>query len=109
VRRAGQIITESWNSGKPTPEFNNAGQIFNHEFYWESMAPNGGGARGLPAAVPLVGCSSAGVLVRGRRHDRDKRLLYIGHLAIAGGQTSRQRAPCARAQRRRAQARRAGS
>ena len=57
------------------------------------MAPNGGGARGLPAAVPLVGCSSAGVLVRGRRHDRDKRLLHTGHLAIAGGQTSRQRAP----------------
>lgn len=40
-----QIILDSWNSGSPTPEFNNAGQVFNHDFYWESMAPNGGGAR----------------------------------------------------------------
>ena len=38
-----QIIAASWNNGNPTPEFNNAAQIFNHEFYWESMSPNGGG------------------------------------------------------------------
>lgn len=50
-----QIIVETWNSGKPTPEFNNAGQIFNHDFYWESMAPNAGGARRLLAAVYKLG------------------------------------------------------
>ena len=46
-----QIIHESWNNGSPTPEFNNAGQVFNHDFYWESMAPNGGGA--LMCCQPL--------------------------------------------------------
>lgn len=30
---------ETYNNGSPTPEFNNAGQIFNHDFYWESMSP----------------------------------------------------------------------
>ncbi|KAK9842274.1 hypothetical protein WJX81_004068 [Elliptochloris bilobata] len=38
-----ELIVEAWNSGSPTPEFNNAGQVFNHDFYWESMCPNGGG------------------------------------------------------------------
>lgn len=30
---------ETYNNGSPTPEFNNAGQIFNHDFYWESLSP----------------------------------------------------------------------
>ena len=30
--------------GKNQPLFNNAGQSFNHEFYWNCMKPNGGGA-----------------------------------------------------------------
>jgi hypothetical protein len=30
---------ETYNNGSPTPEFNNAGQIFNHDFYWESISP----------------------------------------------------------------------
>lgn len=34
----------SWNNGSPTPAFNNAAQIWNHTFFWESMKPNGGGA-----------------------------------------------------------------
>lgn len=34
-----QIIVETYNNGNPTPEFNNAGQIFNHDFYWESISP----------------------------------------------------------------------
>ncbi len=34
-----QIIVETYNNGSPTPEFNNAGQIFNHDFYWESLSP----------------------------------------------------------------------
>lgn len=29
--------------GKNQALFNNAGQSFNHEFYWKSMQPNGGG------------------------------------------------------------------
>jgi superoxide dismutase len=36
---------KSWNGGKPTPEFNNAGQVVNHTFFWESMRPNAGGER----------------------------------------------------------------
>jgi superoxide dismutase, Fe-Mn family len=27
----------------PSPLFNNAAQVWNHTFYWSSMAPNGGG------------------------------------------------------------------
>lgn len=34
----------SWNNGSPTPEFNNAAQSWNHEFYWESMTPTKQGA-----------------------------------------------------------------
>jgi superoxide dismutase, Fe-Mn family len=30
----------------PSPLFNNAAQVWNHTFYWNSMAPNGGGAPG---------------------------------------------------------------
>ena len=33
------VIAAAWNGGKPTPFFNNAGQIFNHDFFWESMSP----------------------------------------------------------------------
>ena len=35
---------ESWNNGSPTPEFNNAAQVWNHTFYWESMSPSPTGA-----------------------------------------------------------------
>ncbi|CAL8470691.1 g10233 [Coccomyxa elongata] len=35
-----EIIVETYNSGSPTPEFNNAGQVFNHDFYWESISPS---------------------------------------------------------------------
>ena len=38
-----QIVLESWNGGSPTPAFNNAAQIWNHTFFWESIKPNGGG------------------------------------------------------------------
>lgn len=39
-----EIVVGSWNNGSPTPAFNNAAQIWNHTFFWESMKPNGGGA-----------------------------------------------------------------
>ncbi|KAJ4958950.1 hypothetical protein NE237_026061 [Protea cynaroides] len=37
------IIIMSYNKGDLLPAFNNAAQIWNHEFFWESMKP--GGAR----------------------------------------------------------------
>ncbi len=39
-----EVVLSSWNNGNPTPVFNNAAQIWNHTFFWESMKPNGGGA-----------------------------------------------------------------
>ncbi|GAB4822787.1 hypothetical protein N2152v2_009833 [Parachlorella kessleri] len=38
-----EAMLKAWNSGSPTPEFNNAGQVVNHTFFWESLSPNGGG------------------------------------------------------------------
>lgn len=38
-------MLKTFNGGKPTPEFNNAAQVVNHTFFWESMSPNGGGER----------------------------------------------------------------
>lgn len=38
-----EIVLGSWNNGKPNPMFNNAAQVWNHTFFWESMKPNGGG------------------------------------------------------------------
>ncbi|KAL4538582.1 hypothetical protein Ndes2526B_g03122 [Nannochloris sp. 'desiccata'] len=37
------VMMKTWNNGSPTPEFNNAAQVVNHTFFWESMAPNKGG------------------------------------------------------------------
>ncbi|CAH1430743.1 unnamed protein product [Lactuca virosa] len=37
------IISTSYNKGDVLPAFNNAAQVWNHEFFWESMKPNGGG------------------------------------------------------------------
>ncbi|KAI3432173.1 uncharacterized protein J3R85_007578 [Psidium guajava] len=37
------IIVLSYNKGDILPAFNNAAQIWNHDFFWESMVPNGGG------------------------------------------------------------------
>ncbi|KAF8380631.1 hypothetical protein HHK36_028120 [Tetracentron sinense] len=39
----GDIILVSYNKGDLLPAFNNAAQIWNHEFFWESMKPGGGG------------------------------------------------------------------
>lgn len=38
-----QVIQESWKAEK-TPVFNNAAQVWNHTFFWNSMKPGGGGA-----------------------------------------------------------------
>lgn len=37
------VIIASYNKGDPLPAFNNAAQAWNHEFFWRSMKPNGGG------------------------------------------------------------------
>ncbi|XP_031390760.1 superoxide dismutase [Fe], chloroplastic isoform X2 [Punica granatum] len=37
------IIFLTYNRGDILPPFNNAAQIWNHEFFWESMKPDGGG------------------------------------------------------------------
>lgn len=38
-----EVVVASWNGGSPTPVFNNAAQVWNHTFFWESMKPGGGG------------------------------------------------------------------
>ncbi|KAJ7974857.1 Superoxide dismutase [Quillaja saponaria] len=38
-----EIIIVSYNKGDFLPAFNNAAQIWNHDFFWESMKPGGGG------------------------------------------------------------------
>lgn len=37
------IITKTYNKGDILPQFNNAAQIWNHDFLWESIKPGGGG------------------------------------------------------------------
>lgn len=37
------IVISSYNKGDILPPFNNAAQIWNHDFFWESMKPSGGG------------------------------------------------------------------
>ena len=37
------IITQTVNDADQTGVFNNAAQVWNHTFYWQSMKPNGGG------------------------------------------------------------------
>ncbi|KAG5600396.1 hypothetical protein H5410_031766 [Solanum commersonii] len=37
------ILLITYNNGSPLPAFNNAAQAWNHQFFWESMKPNGGG------------------------------------------------------------------
>jgi Fe-Mn family superoxide dismutase len=38
-----EIMMKSWNNGSPAATFNNAAQVVNHTFFWESMGPNCGG------------------------------------------------------------------
>ena len=37
------VILATYNKGDLLPPFNNAAQAWNHEFFWESMKPGGGG------------------------------------------------------------------
>ncbi|KAM7272753.1 hypothetical protein ACFE04_027416 [Oxalis oulophora] len=37
------VVITTYNKGNMLPAFNNAAQAWNHEFFWESMKPGGGG------------------------------------------------------------------
>ncbi|CAK7336892.1 unnamed protein product [Dovyalis caffra] len=37
------VVLVTYNKGDPLPAFNNAAQAWNHDFFWESMKPGGGG------------------------------------------------------------------
>ncbi|KAK2400395.1 Fe superoxide dismutase [Trifolium repens] len=38
-----ETIIMAYNNGDILPAFNNAAQVWNHDFFWESMKPGGGG------------------------------------------------------------------
>lgn len=38
-----ELIKVTYNNGNPLPEFSNAAQVWNHDFFWETMEPGGGG------------------------------------------------------------------
>ncbi|KAL8518993.1 hypothetical protein ACS0TY_010083 [Phlomoides rotata] len=38
-----ELIIVTYNNGNPLPEFNNAAQVWNHDLFWASMQPGGGG------------------------------------------------------------------
>ncbi|KAG8473384.1 hypothetical protein CXB51_035475 [Gossypium anomalum] len=37
-----ELVKATYNNGNPLPEFNNAAEVWNHDFFWESMQPGGG-------------------------------------------------------------------
>ncbi|KAK9935762.1 hypothetical protein M0R45_022847 [Rubus argutus] len=37
-----ELVKATYNNGNPFPEFNDAAQVWNHDFFWESMQPGGG-------------------------------------------------------------------
>ncbi|XP_071723414.1 superoxide dismutase [Fe] 3, chloroplastic [Rutidosis leptorrhynchoides] len=37
-----ELVKVTYNNGNPLPVFNNAAQVWNHDFFWESMQPGGG-------------------------------------------------------------------
>ncbi|XP_060185526.1 superoxide dismutase [Fe] 3, chloroplastic-like isoform X2 [Lycium barbarum] len=37
-----ELIKVTYNNGNPLPEFGVAAQVWNHDFFWESMKPGGG-------------------------------------------------------------------
>src|SRR5688572_17721368 len=39
-----EVVKASYNQPSEAPVFNNSAQVWNHTFYWHSLAPKGGGA-----------------------------------------------------------------
>lgn len=35
-----ELIKTTYNNGNPLPEFNNAAEVWNHDFFWDSMHPD---------------------------------------------------------------------
>ncbi|MDQ7782840.1 MAG: superoxide dismutase [Desulfomonilaceae bacterium] len=48
------IIKKTANRSDQTGIFNNAAQVWNHAFYWQSMKPGGGGAPSGAAAKKII-------------------------------------------------------
>ncbi|KAL6007310.1 hypothetical protein ACLOJK_032807 [Asimina triloba] len=36
-----ELVKVTYNNGNPFPEFNDAAEVWNHDFFWESMQPGG--------------------------------------------------------------------
>lgn len=70
-----QIIRESKDSDD-SGVFNNAAQVFNHEFLWQSMSPDGGGSPQAALEVAIV--SSFGSVEAFNKAFRDAALSQFG-------------------------------
>lgn len=53
------LVAAAWNSGKPVPAFNNAAQVYNHQLFWASMKPGGGGAPQVRTRASMSGVPPA--------------------------------------------------
>ena len=49
-----QLIVKTWKQPDEQPVFNNAAQIWNHNFYWHCLAPRGGGEPGGAVKVAIA-------------------------------------------------------
>ncbi|MBA3814198.1 MAG: superoxide dismutase [Alphaproteobacteria bacterium] len=49
-----EIILESANNAEKVGIFNNAAQVWNHTFYWNSLSPKGGGEPKGPLAAKIA-------------------------------------------------------
>lgn len=68
------VITGSF--GKNAPVFNNVAQIYNHNIYWDSLKPNGGGA--IPGKIEQAIVSSFGSLDKFREEFQTNGLGQFG-------------------------------
>ena len=51
---AGKTLEQIIATAGPGPVFNNAAQVWNHTFYWNSLSPSGGGAPSGPLADAIT-------------------------------------------------------
>ena len=56
TEHADATLEEIIDAAEPGGLYNNAAQIWNHTFYWESMAPNGGGTPTGELAAAIDSC-----------------------------------------------------
>src|SRR5882672_347681 len=85
-----ELIKASYRDTSKTGVFNNAAQVWNHTFFWNSMKPNGGGSPGRNARAVR-----APTKVK-RRNPGGLRRPVRGGLALAfrrGAKTQRPRPP----------------